>query len=411
MTTRLRAIAIVALAAILCWFAFAFTLGMVQSTRNPEMALSWWSYGANARAGLANQLVTKQRSAAARDWARHLAEGALRREPVNVAAARARAIVAALASDGAMATAYLAYAESLSRRDVPTQLLLLESEVQRNNIGGALRHYDRALRVSNDARQTLLPIMIRATADPAIAGQVARLLDPRPPWWFAFGEHLAQQSTSPAAMTMLLGRLRLDPADERERSLLIIAARRMVEGGAYRQAERLYHRAGGTRVHPRGNRVRNGEFDSADIGLPPFDWLIVNESQLGGYKERSDARGGNILRLVAENGRGGEVARQLLTLAPGAYRLEAAAGDVQGTTPPRLAVICAGRGGPSLAALDLPAAGASGARLGGSFLVPRGCPAQWLTIIAASSLDEGRVTPWIDAISVRASPPGRNQQE
>ena len=64
MTTRLRAIAIVALAAILCWFAVAFTLGMVQSTRNPQMALSWWSYSASARAGLANQLVTKQRSAA-----------------------------------------------------------------------------------------------------------------------------------------------------------------------------------------------------------------------------------------------------------------------------------------------------------------------------------------------------------
>ena len=169
--------------------------------------------------------------------------------------------------------------------NVPTQLLLLESEVRRNNIGGALRHYDRALRVSTDARDTLLPIIFALPRMPAIAGQVARLLDPRPPWWFAFGERLAQQSTSPAAMTMLLGRLRLDSADERERSLLIIAARRMVEGGAYRQAERLYHKAGGTRLDPRGNRVRNGEFDSVEIGLPPFDWLIVNESQLGGYKD------------------------------------------------------------------------------------------------------------------------------
>ena len=98
-------------------------------------------------------------------------------------------------------------------------------------------------------------------------------------------------------------------------------------------------------------------------------------------------------------------------LAPGAYRLEAVGGDVQGTAPPRLAVICAGRDGPSLAVLDLPDAGASGARLGGSFLVPPGCPAQWLTIIAASSLDDARATPWIDAISVRANRPGRTQQE
>jgi tetratricopeptide (TPR) repeat protein len=403
MITRLRAVAIVATAAALCWFAVSFTLGMVLSRRSPEMALSWWSYGARARAGAAHDLLTKQRSPEARERALSLAQAALQREPVNVAAARSLAIAAAFARDEALANRYLAYAEGLSRRDVGTQLLLLEREVRRNDVPSALRHYDRALRVSTDARGTLLPIMIGAAADPAIAAEIARLLDPRPPYWFAFGERLVLESTSPAAMTMLLGRLRLDPADERERSLMIIAVRRLIEMGAHRHAEQIYRRAGGAALAPNGSQVRNGDFDSSEIGLPPFDWLLVNESQLGAFKERSDPRGGNVLRLTAENGRGGEVARQLLRLAPGRYRLDAMAGDVQGEPRPRLAIICAGRGGPSLVVLEFPDAGSSGARLGSAFAVPRGaCPAQWLTVIAASSIDVERAAPWLDAISVRS---------
>ena len=45
------------------------------------------------------------------------------------------------------------FASSLSRRDVPTQLWLIEDAVRKNDIPGALSHYDAALRSSLASQQ------------------------------------------------------------------------------------------------------------------------------------------------------------------------------------------------------------------------------------------------------------------
>jgi len=397
----LRAAVIVGLCAILCYGAFAFTLAGVMQTREPQAALSWWNTNAEAGALTAFQMLTSDRSPAAVARARELAEAALRREPVNVAAARTMAVVSTLSGDGTKGEQYLILAERLSRRDVATQVMLLESEVRRNNIPGALLHYDRAMRVSTDARETLLPIMVQAAAEPAIANGVGRLLDPRPPWWFPFAEHLVSESNAPGSVIFLLGKLRLDPRNDRERSLVVLALRRMVEAGAFASAERLYRQTGGSAPGAGGNFVRNGGFDAPDLGLPPFDWLYVNESGLGAYRENDVARGGFVLRLSAETERSGEVARQLLTLPPGHYRMDAVVGSAEAGSQSRLAVRCAGEGGAALVTLPFAVAGSAGAPLGGTFQVPAAnCGAQWLSVGAGAAQASGATQPWIDAISV-----------
>jgi len=397
----LRAAAIVGLCALSCYEAAAFTFAQVIETRDPALALAWWERDAGAGALTAFQMLTTDRSPAAVARARELAEAALRREPVNVAAARSMAIVSTLAGDAATTERYLILAERLSRRDLPTQLMLLETEVRRNNIPGALTHYDRALRVSTDMRDNLLPIMVQASAEPAIANGVARLLDPRPPWWFPFAEHLAGESNAPGTITFLLGKLRLDPRDERERSLVVVALRRMVEAGAFTAAERLYRQTGGSTPAAGGNLVRNGGFDTSELGLPPFDWLYVNESGLSAYRENDAGRGGSVLRLTAESERSGEVARQLLTLPPGRYRMNAVVGSVEAGSLSRLAVRCAGEDGASLLTLPFAAAGNAGAPIAGVFQVPAGrCEGQWLSVGAGSAQDSGPTQPWIDSIAV-----------
>ena len=146
--------------------------------------------------------------------------------------------------------------------------------------------------------------------------------------------------------------------------------------------------------------MRNGDFESGDPGFPPFDWHYVSEGGLGAFREaREGAPGTAALTLSASTGRNGEVARQLLILAPGRYRLSALAGDVGSDemSRPQVAVLCAVRGGQDSMRASLPAAESRPGRMQQGFTVPSGgCPAQWLSIVARSDLQTGASEPWVE---------------
>lgn len=380
------------------WLVLAITVASVVKRQNADIALSWWPWDSDAQAFVAYRLATSETTPQARARAMELGQSALLRSPVNVVAARSLGFITGLSGDEATSERWLVQAQSLSRRDVPVQLALLELEVQRDNVPAVLLHYDRALRVSSDTHQTLLPILVRASADPAVTRALLPILDRRPLWRNAFAENLAL-GTNPATMAMIIPHLGLDPGDDWQRSLIESLLRRMVQQGGYEQAFGVYRQfAAGA-----GRDVRNGDFESEDPGLQPFDWQLANDSNLGAFREPREGHG-MVLSLIAANARGGDVARQLVLLSPGRYLLSATGGDVEGDaiTRPALALTCAGEGGARLTELILPTADASGASSSQAFSVPTGaCPAQWLSITMRSGLDGSRSAPWIDAISVR----------
>src|SRR5207237_6140297 len=98
----------------------------------------------------------------------------------------------------------------------------------------------------------------------------------------------------------------------------------------------------------------------------------------------------------------GDVARQLLMLPPGLYRLGLLAGDVRGAVSerPKITVVC----GPSNAALldgPLPEAPASGSPQSFEFSVPiGGCGIQWLVVTARGMNSDAGSTSWIDNVSI-----------
>ena len=398
-----RAVLVLIVAAAAIWLTLAMSLTTVLRKHNPEMALGWWSPDSDARVQAAYSLLQRDRSPAALARARRLAIGAVVREPVNAAGVRTVALLDAVAGNQARAQRIMAYAQSLSRRDVVAQIWLIEQEVQRNNIEGALRHYDRALRVSREPRALLIPILVQSSSDPAIARPLGALLERRPSWRFAFAEQLTAESRSAATMAYLIRRLGLNPADDRDRNFILRALRRMIELGDHRRAYALYRDSRGAGA-PGPGQVRNGDFESGDPGFPPFDWHYVSEGGLGAFREaREGAPGTAALTLSASTGRNGEVARQLLILAPGRYRLSALAGDVGSDemSRPQVAILCAVRGGQDLMRASLPAAESRPGRMQQGFTVPAGgCPAQWLSIVARSDLQTGASEPWIDSIAI-----------
>jgi hypothetical protein len=384
----------VAAAGILGYVALGVTAAAINGRARPAL-VAWWPLDANAHAYRAARVLESgvRIPAAALAAATADAQAALQREPVNAVAARTLGLLAARRGDEAQANRLMRYSEMLSRRDLWTQLWMIESNVQRNDIGEALRHYDRALRTSDSAKELLFPILLDAAASPAVTPQLGRLLAARPAWWEDFVTRLVTEGRSSMAIEAITLALRLDPAIPPERSLLAAAVNRLTQLGDYQRALDLYRRAGGA-----GNvLVRNGDFE-AESRFAPLDWVLSDSNGAGGMMQPGLPGGKALLMVVEAGSPGGTVARQLLVLPAGAYRFSALAGRVSGEDRPRVTLACI-RTNATLFDLRLPPSGPAGQAISQEFTVGgAACPAQWLIITAPQPTgDEG---PWIDRISV-----------
>ena len=372
-----------ALAAGLAGFLLSQSLILMRA--DPAGALARWPWNAGARAEQATALLTQGQDRGTAARVRALSLAALRHQPLSVTALRALGVAQAISGEDQAAGRTMAFTETLSRRDLPTELWLIEDRVARGDVTGALVHYDRALRTADTAPDLLLPVLVAASADLGVARPLARLVAKRPLWWRDYLTRLIQANPSSAATAMIVAGARLDRDDGDERALLSAAMTRLADAGRADLAARLTTVAG---------MLRNGGFE-AQAGLAPFDWRLSEEGDLGAEVDtRPDGRG-DALFLDARSGRGGTVARQLLTLAPGRYRLTGSVGDVAAGEVPTVYLACAGEA-PVIGRFRTRAASAAGAPFAIDFAVPAGCRGQWLSIEAVPPIDVGDRRPWID---------------
>lgn len=393
---NVRRIAVRALlGAGIAWLSFAVTVDRVFGTRAPATAARWGAGAASTDAARANNLAQAGASPAALAQAERLARRALAASPVSVLAVRALADAAALRGDIPRADRLFAYSETLSRRDLLTQMWLIEERVRQGDVAGALTHYDRALRTVGRARGILFPVLVPAASRPDVAGALAPLLARRVAWG---PDYLAVMAEAPDASPDALGRLllaaRLRPEVAAERGPLGAAVGRLVASGRYSTAYAAYRQAVGEKGA--GVLLRDGGFE-ADPVLPPFDWSFADETDLSATRERGG--NGTALVLRATNGRSGELARQLLLLRPGGYRLGLSASGAQADRLSRaaVAVTCLSSGGELL---RLPVSAITRARLTGTFGVPAGCAAQMLTIVAPAGLGDSDSGVMVDDLTI-----------
>lgn len=403
----LRAAAVVLATALGLWLIIPMTYATAVGSRKAAEAERWWPQSEAGLLARAEPAFSGRLDRARLDHVEAGAVAALNRQPVSAAAARVLGMVAAAKGDQARARRAFAYGETLSRRDLPTQLWLIEDAVQRNDIGAALTHYDRALRTSHRSAELLLPILVGAASDPAIARPLARIAAARPPWWQQFAERLGREGAAPAIM-MVGPAFRLSPDASPDRALLEIMLDRLYQLRAYDQAYTFYRRA----VPPAEGAalIRDGGFEQARH-LGPFEWVLTQESGLTAVQSQEGQRPGNVLAIEVADARGGTVARQLLLLPPGPYRLQAVAGNSSGDEleRPAFSLRCASQADREFARLSLPEAGPGGRRFSATFVVPPGCRSQWLTVQSGGrmNLSAAYSRPWLDDLAIVPSRPAR----
>lgn len=388
-------------AGLLCWFVLMVSIAGVFRARLPDMALRLAPFDARAQANKAQRALLTRRDPDTVREAHALARAALRRDPTAADAAAALGMIFALRNQAEGAERSFAYAQFLTRRDVPTQLWLLERNVQRDDIAGALAHFDIILRTSPPMAATLFPILVNASREPPIAAAINRLLRDKPVWWSDFVSAMLMAQQDPVALyrvTRGLMRSRQGREGEQLEQLL----ERLTALGAFDLAWRAH-----ADVHPdrrsAGAGLWNGDF-ARPPGLPPFDWTFPDDPTT--TPERRPRGGDYALYLPAGAPQDVEAARQLLRLEPGRYVLSAEVGGVAGDEAlrPQMAVRCAGPDARELVRSSFPSAPEAGAPLRLGFAVPGDCRYQWISIWARGAFDrQSDDEPWIGSIRLSRS--------
>ncbi|MFM9977259.1 MAG: hypothetical protein ACKVOP_04350 [Sphingomonadaceae bacterium] len=179
---------------------------MSRETR-PEAALRAWAIDATANAQLAAREQILAGGKGDHAMLRALAERSLARSPTNGVAARVLGFVAAQEGDLPAAFGAMRFAHALTRRDLATELWLIEYHVQRDDVPRVLKHFDAAASTSQQAMGTLFPILITAVEDDRLVMPIADTLK-RDPWWSqSLLRGMADQSTAPDNVWRLFAEL------------------------------------------------------------------------------------------------------------------------------------------------------------------------------------------------------------
>lgn len=387
--------------ALLAWLTLSIGIANVVASSNPQLALKWWSSHAGAMARL-GEMQLQSTSRAARSNAEDLARRAVEKDPIQPTSYLLFGL--ANADRPKVARAAILYSEKVSRRELTTQIWLIEDAVSRGDVEQALLHYDVALRTSRKAFDVLIPVLTSATGDKALLAPMARRLSTHPAWEKAFlieAIGKGPSSVNLATLSELMARTR-NPWTPDMIGLLIT---RLVSEGQFQIGKRLYETTfmarGGTQA-----LVHNGDFESAGSATS-FDWILLGDDDLWAARVAKGSGDHEFaLGLGASAGRGGEVAKQILVLPPGRYVLSASAGGINdaSSSRPGLSVVCETGTRPVLTRVPLGPAGEEGVAVKAVFAVPTaGCPAQRLSIDVQDDMDDNELTPWVDSIRIAAS--------
>jgi len=360
---------------------------------------------AKARATFGSSLLdlaqVQQGEGDKRQWAQYAAgyaRSALRQEPGNVEAARTLALANEALGRRQAADRLLLYANSLSRRDVPTQLALGERAQVAGKVDQAMVHYGNVMATSWQTGAVLA--RIGTPDDPALQDAIGRRLAAGPPWRFRFLTAYTGRARSAPALYRISAATWGKGLPAQDRRLASTVLRRLIALNAPEEARSLYAKLTGDKARP--SLVNGGGFEPTE-GLPPFIWTYIDSGRLAASPQPAPSGKGRVLELRARSAARGVVASQMIMLAPGTYTLAFRAGDLSRDLAgrPTVRVACLRTGGKrSIARLVQVMASATADVSSGSFSVPANCPFQSLEIWFGAPATATDATSWVDDVSI-----------
>jgi len=310
--------------------------------------------------------------------------------PINGPAFRLYGLSSAASSDLPGVRRQMALSDRLERRDLATQLWLIEDAVERNDIARALGHYDKALRIRESSRAILYPVLTEAMKSPLIRTRFVPYMQDPPPWMESFLRYAVSNSDDPVAIAELAREAGGFPEGAafatRDTELL----RRLVASDEYAAAIAHYRRIRG--ADPAVLTTLELTETATASGLAPVSWQPFQINGIEPYVLAARDGDGVEIEAELEAGYKGPFARKLLALPPGDYVLEAVmrAEDFSRGDTVRWSVSCAGaETGDALLAVE--ALVEEEFEVSGRMNVPENCPVQTVRINATTRVASGYV--------------------
>jgi hypothetical protein len=391
-----RAALVLTIGAISFAMALRSSVANVFQNARPAQALAWQANHASANANVAQRFASMGRA----DLARQFANRALTRSLLEPEAYAALGLAAELSHNARAATAYMHLSLAASRRERLTSAWLIRSALQDGNYAAAVQHFDVAMRTTSRGVGELVGLLVAATADRRMADALRPILLRNPAWRPAFLYSLAINGPS-LENTLRLSWGMLDPQDREQRRALAVLMSRLIRDNHFDAAWSLYRQARPQTPQNARGTIRDSNYVGRD-GLSPFDWDLTEEPGLAAVRELSpDGSNRQVLRLVAEEGRTGLVARQLVRLQPGAHQLAFDAGDVPSEALDRqhVSIRCARDEHPILE-IRPAQPGAAAQPIRATFVAAGQCGWYWVEIRVGSSRTPSDY-PWVANFQIR----------
>lgn len=380
-----RAVVVSAAFVLVMSLAISASIAGIARYNNPQLALRVAPWDSVANAVLADQRLQSERfndrPAAFVDPARL----ALTRSPLSPSAFRVLGFADDLRGQPARAKRALITAERLSRRDLGTQLWLINEAVARADVPVALHHFDTAMRTSVVARTVLFPVLTKAIQDEELRPGIASMMRSKPNWLRDF-VIITGQTGGATVMAKILPTLNgaLGPETYEVTQATID---QLVREQQYSIAKDLSGRRPGTAPAIVGSNFK------ATTGFTPFAWVLAEED---GISAQPSING---LILSADRGRDGTAASQVLALTAGTYRLQTRGAIFQGGTA-SWSLRCLPSSLAPLVQLPVPSRRAALTSSGDFSIPPTGCEGQLLRLDVEALEDQRGLTGKLDRVAV-----------
>lgn len=301
---------------VLAYAACASALNQAALMTAPDTAMQFAPIAGRAEAITADRLTIAQGVKTDLPYVESLAKRSLTWEPVNPVALRILGVVADARNQKTKAIRFFSLSEATSRRDLGTQLALIQLAIDAGDLPRTLGHYDTLLRTSVNGQTILFPILTHGLANAEIRQALVNRLNPPPPWFWAFVNHAIAGEQPPVHLAQLLSAtVKTLPDDSDYRSFHTRMLSALSSSGQQNFAAQYYLRLPGAQA----SAVKDVGISpiTTDDRFAPITWEALTSPYAGATTDNSR----RAFRVSANPNERAVVLRRLLFLQPGPYRI------------------------------------------------------------------------------------------
>ncbi len=362
------------------WAAYSNAHGNNALYTDPAGAEGEIGFGDFPRGQMADALLKTNIDTKTLPAANQLARSSVLAQAINPQALRVMGFEQDREGHSAKALELISLSDQLSRRDIGTQAWLVNHAVASGNIAEGLRHYDAALRVSNEVQPLLFATLTKGLGNAEVREAFVPYVKNAAPWLPSFiGYSLGASGDPAAAVNVILQAGGLPRTDRQYREY----EAQLIQGLARTKQFDLLRRYFVTLPGAHPEILTSASFLNAATAqtFQPIAWRESEEASISSAFEDGGENGQKRLHVMANTGERGMAATKLTLLSPGHYQLTARLTTERGGKGATVAwqVACARSGG----GLALVNAGTDVKSVSAEFDLPAECGGVILTLMAA----------------------------